>query len=85
VLVLALLAAVGVTALVRFQLGATAPATAADESTLIERAQAALDRGDAAAARAILREHAERFPNGKLTTQRKLLDAYAERRERGEP
>jgi hypothetical protein len=51
----------------------------AEENALIERAQAALSRGDAAQAKAALHEHATRFPKGQLVTQRKLLEAYAER------
>ena len=57
----------------------------AEENALIARAQAALSRGNAAQARAALREHESRFPSGQLTTERELLETYTERLEKGTP
>jgi outer membrane protein assembly factor BamD (BamD/ComL family) len=52
-----------------------------DEAALIARAQAALNAGNVALAKAALDEHAQRFQNGRMATQRQLLEAYAERLE----
>jgi outer membrane protein assembly factor BamD (BamD/ComL family) len=63
-----------------------APAgTSAAELTLIAKAQSALNEGNPAGARSALREHATRFPNGRLKVQRKLLEAYTDRVEKAAP
>ena len=56
--------------------------TSASEIALIAEAQRALAAGDPVQARRALREHAERFPDGRMNVQRKLLEAYAERSEK---
>jgi hypothetical protein len=44
-----------------------------DERLLLERATAALVRGDSASALATLREHSRRFPRGGLAEEREVL------------
>jgi hypothetical protein len=60
-------------------------ATSASEIGLIAAAQRALAAGDSVKARAALREHAERFPEGQMKVQRRLLEAYTERIETQAP
>ena len=60
-------------------------ATSAGELALIAEAQSALSAGDPAKARSALREHAARFPDGRMQVQRNLLEAYAERVEQATP
>ena len=59
--------------------------TSAAELALIAEAQSALSEGNPAKARSLLRQHSERFPDGRLKVQRKLLEAYTERVEKGAP
>lgn len=59
--------------------------TSAGEMALIAEAQGALDAGDPAKARRALREHAERYPAGRMNVQRKLLEAYADQSEKKTP
>lgn len=58
--------------------GATEPAVAteglAEETRLLRAAKVALGRGDARAARAKLRQHAKRFPQGELVEVRMALE-----------
>jgi TolA-binding protein len=49
------------------------PATLLNERLLLERASAALMRGDSSAALQALREHARRFPRGELAEERQVL------------
>ncbi len=63
-----------------------APAgTSSEELQLIARAQSALSNGNPALARSALREHGARFPDGRMKVQRKLLEAYTERVDKGSP
>lgn len=57
----------------------------AEENALIARAQAALARGNVAQARAALQEHANRFPNGQLQEERRLLERYTAAPAQGKP
>ncbi len=52
-------------------------ATLAEEVRLLDRARSALDRDDLAAARAALRQHARRFPEGALAVERATLRKQA--------
>ena len=91
-LVVGLLGAGTAAAVLRGSAARTAPVeqvapagTSAAELLLIARAQSALADGNPAQARSALREHGVRFPDGRLKVQRKLLEAYAERLEKGAP
>jgi outer membrane protein assembly factor BamD (BamD/ComL family) len=59
--------------------------TSAAELALIAEAQSALAEGNATKARAALQQHGTRFPEGQMKVQRKLLEAYTERLEKGTP
>jgi hypothetical protein len=52
---------------------APAEDTALAEGTVLLRARSALARGDAAAALSAVREHADRFPDGRLAIEREAL------------
>ncbi len=53
------------------------PATLLNERLLLERASAALLRGDSTAALQALHEHARRFPHGELAEERQVLTIRA--------
>ena len=76
---LAVILGVALYAVLRHRPEAEAPS----EQALISAAQDALADGNVPRARTALSEHARRFPHGQLTTQRKLLEVYADRAEHG--